>query len=224
MNKMVSPESGLISSKFIIIYINMLNFESILFYLFSAIALIASIMVINSKNPVHSVLFLILVFCNSAGLFILLGVEFLAITFIIVYVGAIAILFLFVVMMLNIKLVELNENMLRYLPIGALIGIIFLFEIFLVLENNFISLNYKIDPQTINYIWDNKITSYTNIELIGNILYTNNFYLFLVASLILLVAMIGAIILTLYMQTNVKRQDVFKQTSRHFSRSIILKT
>lgn len=224
MNKIIYSESGLILSKFIIIYINMLNFESILFYLFSTIALIASIMVINSKNPVHSVLFLILVFCNSAGLFILLGVEFLAITFIIVYVGAIAILFLFVVMMLNIKLVELNENMLRYLPIGALIGIIFLFEIFLVLENNFISLNYKIDPETVNYVWDNKITSYTNIELIGNILYTNNFYLFLVASLILLVAMIGAIILTLYMQTNVKRQDVFKQTSRHFSRSIILKT
>jgi len=202
----------------------MFNFESILFYLFSSIALIASIMVINSKNPVHSVLFLILVFCNSAGLFILLGVEFLAITFIIVYVGAIAILFLFVVMMLNIKLVELNENMLRYLPIGALIGVIFLFEIFLVLENNLISLNYNLDSNNINNVWDNKITSYTNIELIGNILYTNNFYLFLVASLILLVAMIGAIILTLYMQTNVKRQDVFKQTSRHFSRSIILKT
>ena len=202
----------------------MFNFESILFYIFSSIALIASIMVINSKNPVHSVLFLILVFCNSAGLFILLGVEFLAITFIIVYVGAIAILFLFVVMMLNIKLVELNENMLRYLPIGALIGIIFLFEIFLVLENNFISLNYNLDSNNINYIWDNKVTNYTNIELIGNILYTNNFYLFLVASLILLVAMIGAIILTLYMQTNVKRQDVFKQTSRHFSRSILLKT
>ena len=202
----------------------MFNFESILFYIFSSIALIASIMVINSKNPVHSVLFLILVFCNSAGLFILLGVEFLAITCIIVYVGAIAILFLFVVMMLNIKLVELNENMLRYLPIGALIGIIFLFEIFLVLENNFISLNYNLDSNNINYIWDNKVTNYTNIELIGNILYTNNFYLFLVASLILLVAMIGAIILTLYMQTNVKRQDVFKQTSRHFSRSILLKT
>ena len=202
----------------------MFNFESILFYLFSGIALIASIMVINSKNPVHSVLYLILVFCNSAGLFILLGVEFLDITFIIVYVGAIAILFLFVVMMLNIKLVELNENMLRYLPIGALIGVIFLFEIFLVLENNLISLNYNLDPNIINNVWDNKVTSYTNIELIGNILYTNNFYLFLVASLILLVAMIGAIILTLYMQTNVKRQDVFKQTSRHFSRSIVLKT
>ena len=127
-------------------------------------------------------------------------------------------------MMLNIKLVELNENMLRYLPIGALIGVIFLFEIFLVLENNLISLNYNLDPNIINNVWDNKVTSYTNIELIGNILYTNNFYLFLVASLILLVAMIGAIILTLYMQTNVKRQDVFKQTSRHFSRSIVLKT
>jgi len=202
----------------------MFNFESMLFFLFSSIALIASIMVINAKNPVHSVLFLILVFLNSAGLFMLLGVEFLAITFIIVYVGAIAILFLFVVMMLNIKLVELNENMLRYLPIGALIGLIFLFEIFLVLENNLVTLNYAIDSNYLNINWDSKLTSFTNIELIGNILFTNYAYLVLVASLILLVAMIGAIILTLYIQTNVKRQDVFKQTSRHFSRSIILKT
>jgi len=202
----------------------MFNFESMLFFLFSSIALIASIMVINAKNPVHSVLFLILVFLNSAGLFMLLGVEFLAITFIIVYVGAIAILFLFVVMMLNIKLVELNENMLRYLPIGALIGLIFLFEIFLVLENNLVTLNYAIDSNNLNINWDSKLTSFTNIELIGNILFTNYAYLVLVASLILLVAMIGAIILTLYIQTNVKRQDVFKQTSRHFSRSIILKT
>jgi NADH:ubiquinone oxidoreductase subunit 6 (chain J) len=202
----------------------MFNFESMLFFLFSSIALIASIMVINAKNPVHSVLFLILVFLNSAGLFMLLGVEFLAITFIIVYVGAIAILFLFVVMMLNIKLVELNENMLRYLPIGALIGLIFLFEIFLVLENNLVTLNYAIDSNNLNINWDSKLTSFTNIELIGNILFTNYAYLVLVASLVLLVAMIGAIILTLYIQTNVKRQDVFKQTSRHFSRSIILKT
>jgi NADH:ubiquinone oxidoreductase subunit 6 (subunit J) len=202
----------------------MFTFESILFYLFSSIALIASIMVINAKNPVHSVLFLILVFCNSAALFILLGVEFLAITFIIVYVGAIAILFLFVVMMLNIKLVELNENMLRYLPIGALIGLIFLFEIFLVIDNNLISLNYVLDQNNLNTVWDNKIISYTNIELIGNALYTNYFYLVLVSGMILLLAMIGAIILTLYLQTNVKRQDVFKQTSRHFSRSILLKT
>lgn len=202
----------------------MFNFESMLFFLFSSIALIASIMVINAKNPVHSVLFLILVFLNSAGLFMLLGVEFLAITFIIVYVGAIAILFLFVVMMLNIKLVELNENMLRYLPIGALIGLIFLFEIFLVLENNLVKLNYTIDSNNLNINWDSKLTSFTNIELIGNILFTNYSYLVLVASLVLLVAMIGAIILTLYIQTNVKRQDVFKQTSRHFSRSIILKT
>jgi len=93
-------------------------------------------MVISAKNPIHSVLFLILVFCNSAGLLMLLGVEFLGIIFIIVYVGAIAILFLFVVMMLNIKLVELNENTLRYLPIGSLIGLIFLFQMFIVLDKD----------------------------------------------------------------------------------------
>jgi NADH:ubiquinone oxidoreductase subunit 6 (subunit J) len=114
--------------------------ETFLFYIFSSIALISGVMVIRSKNPVHSVLFLILVFCNAAGLLILLDLDFFAMIFLVVYVGAIAVLFLFVVMMLNIKLTEIHENVLRYLPIGGLIGLIFLFEVLLVVDNDLIPL------------------------------------------------------------------------------------
>ena len=112
--------------------------DTFLFYIFSSIALISGVMVIRSKNPVHSVLFLILVFCNAAGLLILLDLDFFAMIFLVVYVGAIAVLFLFVVMMLNIKLAEINENILRYFPIGGLIGLIFLFEVLLVVDNDLI--------------------------------------------------------------------------------------
>ena len=114
--------------------------ENFLFYFFSSIALISGVMVIRSKNPVHSVLFLILVFCNAAGLLILLHLDFFAMIFLVVYVGAIAVLFLFVVMMLHIKLTEMNENILRYLPVGGIIGLIFLFEVLLVVENDLIPL------------------------------------------------------------------------------------
>ena len=110
-----------------------MTFELALFYFFSGIALFSAIMVISARNPVHSVLFLILVFCNSAGLLILLEAEFLALLFIVVYVGAIAVLFLFVVMMLNVKISEVQDEVLQYLPIGGLIGIVFLLEIFLII-------------------------------------------------------------------------------------------
>jgi len=113
-----------------------MTIEAALFYLFSSIALISGVLVISSRNPIHSVLFLILVFCNATGLLLLLEVEFLAMLFLMVYVGAIAVLFLFVVMMLNIRLTELNESILRYLPVGGFIGLIFLFEIFLVVESD----------------------------------------------------------------------------------------
>jgi NADH-quinone oxidoreductase subunit J len=222
-----------------------MNIESILFYGFALLCIATSIMVISAKNPIHSVFYLVLVFLNGAGLFILLGVEFLAIIFIIVYVGAIAILFLFIVMMLNIKLVELNENMLRYLPIGTLIAIIFFFEIFLLIEDDLISLHpiYPIFPiseylfmqevgeNLFTMSWNNLlmiswaalIIGKSNLEFLGYTLYTYYFHLFWIAGLILLVAMIGAIVLTLYSQSNVKSQEVFKQSSSHFSKSIILK-
>jgi len=200
-----------------------MNLEYLLFYGFALLCIATSMMVISAKNPIHSVFYLVLVFLNGAGLFILLGVEFLAIIFIIVYVGAIAILFLFIVMMLNIKLVELNENMLRYLPIGALIAIIFFFEIFLLIDNDLIALSYNHSKNDFITIWDSYVINFSNIENLGYPLYTYYFHLFWIASFILLVAMIGAIVLTLYLQINVKSQEVFKQSSSHFSKSIILK-
>lgn len=210
-----------------------MNIELSLFYLFASIAFVSAIMVIGARNPIHSVLFLILVFCNAAGLLLLLEVEFLAMVFLIVYVGAIAVLFLFVVMMLNVKVIEFHENISRYLPIGGFIGIIFLLEILLVVDNDLIpilttsaEMNSTLGealPSTI-ILWVNKIHSLTNIEVVGQLLYTYYFYWFLVASLILLVAMIGAITLTSQKRGFVLRQDVYSQVSRELSESITFKT
>jgi len=194
-----------------------------LFYFFSFLMLISAILVIGSKNPVHSVLFLILVFCNAAGLLILLEVEFLAMIFLIVYVGAIAVLFLFVVMMLNIKLIELNENLILYLPIGAILALIFLFEIFIIIDTDLIPLFSLNFADTLNYIkWTSEITYTTNVARLGSLIYTHYFFLFIIASLILFVAMVGAIMLTLYKNTNLKRQVIYKQISRDFNKAIKL--
>ena len=163
-------------------------------------------MVISSRNPVHSVLFLILAFFNSAGLFVMLGSEFLAMMLIIVYVGAVAVLFLFVVMMLNINISEMKEGFQKYLPIGLLIGIILLAEIFFVISGNGIQRDLNINVQTI-----------PNTHLIGSVLYTDYIYLFQLSGLILLVAMIGAITLTLRERTGVKKQIVNAQTDRKIS-------
>ena len=266
--------------------------ETSLFYLFSTLTILSGIMVIRSKNPVHSVLFLILVFCNVSGLLILLGLDFFAMVFLVVYVGAIAVLFLFVVMMLNIKLVEINENILRYLPIGGLIGLIFLFEIFLIIDSDLIpilgfpkalstdfflssglfnvfltilffiksflllisfqkgfsqtytdfclfkkdlgefltesSLSFEKLAQSHQQIsdpsffiqWSNLVDASSNIESIGVLIYTYYFYFFLVASMILLVSMIGAIVLTMHRGVEVKRQEIFEQNSREFSKTV----
>lgn len=194
-----------------------------LFSIFSSIALVSSIMVIRAKNPVHSVLFLILVFCNSAALLVLLGLDFFAMILLVVYVGAIAVLFLFVVMMLNIKIAEIHENVLRYLPVGGIIGLIFLLEIFLIVDNDYLPL---FEPAIINTnfltytAYASKIQSWTNIESVGNLLYTTYFILFLVSSLILLVAMIGAIVLTMHKTAKVKRQDVFQQNAINYQTTI----
>lgn len=195
-----------------------MNIEILLFYIFSSIAIVSSLMLISARNPVHSVLFLVLVFCNAAGLLILLETEFLAMLFLVVYVGAIAVLFLFVVMMLNVRVTELNQSLLRYIPIGGLILIIFLFEIvsvingdlipffstnLLVFENDFFILSQDLNT----VFWSNQIDPITNVASIGEILYTYYVYCFMVASLILLVAMIGAILLTMRKRTNVRKQD-----------------
>ena len=199
-----------------------MNIEILLFYIFSSIAIVSGAMVISARNPIHSVLFLVLVFCNAAGLLILLETEFLAMLFLIVYVGAIAVLFLFVVMMLNVRITELNESILRYIPIGGLILIIFLFEILSIVNGDLVPLfstkllafnnDYLILNQNLNtQIWSNQIDPITNVAAIGELLYTYYVYCFMVASLILLVAMVGAILLTMRKRTNVRKQEIFDQ-------------
>jgi len=184
-----------------------------IFFCFGSAALISSLLVITSKNPIHSIFSLVLAFANVSILLILLGIEFLGLLFLIVYVGAIAILFLFVVMMLNIKLVELLDNTTRYIPIGILIGIIFLIELSLLLPT--------IDVQnTINYTDYFIILPFTNILLLAEYLYTDLYVYFLFASIILLVAMLAAIVLTLSHEINVKRQDLFVQINTDYTNTI----
>ena len=181
---------------------------ALFFYLFSALAVASAVMVISSRNPVHSVLFLILCFFNAAGLFILMGAEFLAMILVVVYVGAVAVLFLFVVMMLDVDFVELRQGMLNYLPVGGTIGLIVLVELALVVGS------WSIDPASVKTAA--KVPSgVTNTEALGRILYTDYIYYFQAAGLVLLVAMVGAIVLTLRHKENVKRQVIADQVARN---------
>ena len=179
---------------------------SITFYVFSLVAVLSALMVISARNPVHSVLFLILSFVNASGLFVLLGAEFLAMILVVVYVGAVAVLFLFVVMMLDINFVKLREGFLQYLPFGALLGIVLIIELgILFLTRSFSenSLSKFVESPVMNEI--------ENTKLIGQVLYTNYFYLFQISGLILLVAMVGSITLTLRDRGQVKRQNISQQ-------------
>lgn len=179
-------------------------------------------MVIRAENPVHSVLFLILTFFNVSGLLLLLEVEFLAMVFLVVYVGAIAVLFLFVVMMLNIKVGRNDNDLFQYLPIGAVIGIIFLMEIFLITSKDYVPLlNSSLGELPINE-WGSMLNYFSNVEILGQLMYTYYFYFFIVAGFILLVAMVGAIILTMQAQANVRRQQIFQQVSRNMESAIFL--
>ena len=184
--------------------------ETIAFYLFSAVLVASAIMVVFSKNPVHSVLFLILSFFNAAALFILLGAEFVAMILIIVYVGAVAVLFLFVVMMLDVDFAELRQGFLNYLPVGGLIAFIFLTELLLVLGAWVVGSGVA---KTITAPIPN-IDTLSNTAALGHVLYTRYVYYFQAAGLVLLVAMIGAIVLTLRHKPNVKRQNVADQVAR----------
>jgi NADH-quinone oxidoreductase subunit J len=180
------------------------------FYLFSAIAIAAGVMVIAARNPVHSVLFLILAFFNGAGLFVLLGAEFLAMILVVVYVGAVAVLFLFVVMMLDVDFVELRQGMLNYLPVGATIGLILLGELGLVVGA------WTLSPELLKVVAAPAPAPGTlsNTEAIGLLLYTRYLFYFQAAGLILLIAMVGAIVLTLRHKAGVKRQSVAQQVAR----------
>ena len=179
---------------------------SITFYVFSLVAVLSALMVISARNPVHSVLFLILSFVNASGLFVLLGAEFLAMILVVVYVGAVAVLFLFVVMMLDINFVKLREGFLQYLPFGALLGIVLIIELgILFLTKSFSenSLSKFVESPIMNEV--------ENTKLIGQVLYTDYFYLFQISGLILLVAMVGSITLTLRDRGQVKRQNISQQ-------------
>jgi NADH-quinone oxidoreductase subunit J len=188
------------------------------FYIFSVVILISSLMVITSKNPVHSVLFLILSFFNGAGLFIILHAEFLAMILIIVYVGAVAVLFLFVVMMLDFKISLDKNNILQYLPIGFFVGLIFISELMIVL------INTKFDLSNIQILVNPmfKFENLTNTEAIGSILYTDYILYFQLSGVILLVAMIGSIVLTLRTRDGVKRQSIQAQLDRNYKSTITL--
>ena len=189
---------------------------ALFFYLFAGFCVASAFMVIASRNPVHSVLFLILAFVNAAGLFLLLGAEFLAMILIVVYVGAVAVLFLFVVMMLDVDFAELREGFLQYLPMGALVGLVFLAEILLVVGA------WSIGPGVPRVITAPipPIEDISNTEAIGLVLYTRYLYYFQAAGLILLVAMIGAIVLTLRHKIGVKRQSIAEQVARTREASI----
>ncbi len=187
-----------------------MGLEALFFYLFSAIAVASALMVIASRNPVHSVLFLILTFFNGAALFLLTGAEFLALILIVVYVGAVAVLFLFVVMMLDIDFTELRAGVMEYAPVGALVGIVLAAELIIVLAGNAFRVeNTGTASQPIP-----DLNEVSNIHALGNVLYTDYVFFFQVAGMILLVAMIGAIVLTLRHKENVKRQDIAQQVAR----------
>lgn len=188
----------------------------LIIYFFIFLGIISSIMVIGFKNPVHSVFSLILTFCISSCLLLTINIDFLAITFIVVYVGAIAVLFLFVVMMLNIKLVQFTESIIRYIPFGIILCIIFINEIY------FINLKFNL-INNIQNDWINYFTYSDTIVLIGEILYTNYIHLFILSGLILLIAMIGTINITLYHASNVKRQNISIQMGRDILQTISLK-
>lgn len=188
---------------------------TIAFYLFSTVLIAAALLVVSARNPVHSVLFLILAFFNAAALFVLLGAEFLAMVLVVVYVGAVAVLFLFVVMMLDIDFVELRQRFLTYLPIGGLIGLVLLAEL-LILGSSWVA-----SPTVVAS--NPTPTGVTNTEALGLVLYTKYVHVFQGAGMVLLVAMIGAIVLTLRHREGVKRQNVGVQIGRRREEAVELR-
>ena len=193
--------------------------QALAFYLFATITVAAAVMVISARNPVHSVLFLILAFFNSAGLFVLMGAEFLAMILVVVYVGAVAVLFLFVVMMLDINFVALREGFLQYLPVGGLIGLILLVELIMVAGA------WAVAPEAaaVSSVPIPPPDQVDNTEALGRVLYTKYVYLFQASGLVLLIAMVGAIVLTLRQREGVRRQSISKQVGRRREEGVELK-
>lgn len=181
------------------------------------LATLAAFFVINSKNAIYSVLFLILVFFNTSGLLLLGGLDFFSMVFLVVYVGAIAVLFLFVVMMLHIKINEMSEKKLKYIPLGLSVGLLFLFQIVYITEKESLPILSNF-PSFENIMEDAKFA--TNIQNIGYILYTHNAIHFILASFILFVAMLGAIVLTIQKNIYIKRQSLFSQNNREMVKTV----
>ena len=183
---------------------------AVMFYLFAAVAVASGAMVVSARNPVHSVLFLILAFFNAAGLFVLMGAEFLAMILVIVYVGAVAVLFLFVVMMLDIDFAQLRIGAIRYLPVGLLVGVILFAELVLVFGS------WALAPSMAGLAAapTPSVAAVTNTRALGDLLYTRYIFAFQAAGMILLVAMIGAIVLTLRQRIDTRRQSIAEQLSR----------
>jgi NADH-quinone oxidoreductase subunit J len=190
--------------------------QAIAFYLFSAVLIASAVMVIAGRNPVHSVLFLILAFFNAAALFVLLGAEFLAMILVIVYVGAVAVLFLFVVMMLDVDFAQLRQGTVRYLPIGLLVAGILLAELV------FAGTAWRFAAAAPHVLASANPPHMSNTEALGRILYTDYIYYFQIAGLILLVAMIGAIVLTLRTRPGVRKQSVRAQVRRYASDTLVV--
>ena len=184
--------------------------QAIAFYIFAAVCVASGVMVISARNPVHSVLFLILAFFNAAGLFVLMGAEFLAMILVVVYVGAVAVLFLFVVMMLDINFAELRSGVLQYLPIGGIIGLVLLSELV------FVGVSWVVVPDVGRMVEAPAppASDVSNTAALGQLIYTDYMLLFQAAGLVLLVAMIGAIVLTLRSREGVRRQKIAQQIGR----------
>ncbi|MCD2181482.1 NADH-quinone oxidoreductase subunit J [Rhizobium sp. TRM96647] len=187
-----------------------MGLQALFFYLFAFVAVASAFMVIAAKNPVYSVLFLIVTFFNAAGLFLLTGAEFLAMILLVVYVGAVAVLFLFVVMMLDIDFAALRSGIIEHAPVGALVGLVLAVELIVVIGGS--TLSPEIASQAAHPI--PPIAERTNTAALGDVLYTNYVYFFQIAGLVLLVAMIGAIVLTLRHREHIKRQDISVQVAR----------
>jgi len=191
--------------------------ETLVFYMFAAICVGSGVMVISSRNPVHSVLFLILAFFNASGLFVLAGAEYIAMLLIIVYVGAVAVLFLFVVMMLDITVVEIKQGFQSYLPIGGAVGLVFLGEIIAV------GTSWTMAPTALGNVQAPANAGTSNAVALGHIIYTDYVYLFQAAGLVLLVAMIGAIVLTHRKRPEAKKQVIADQLARSAKESVEMK-
>jgi NADH-quinone oxidoreductase subunit J len=190
---------------------------AVFFYLFATVMIASACVVIFARNPVHSVLFLILAFCNGAGLFLLAGAEFLAMMLVVVYVGAVAVLFLFVVMMLDVDFAELKQGFIKYLPLGAGVGVVVLAELGMV------AVGWQPSPAASSAAAAPIPEHISNTAALGQILYTKYAVFFEASAMVLLTAMIGAIVLTLHHRPNVKRQSIEEQNSRNAKNVVEIK-